>query len=121
VPKPPTRFYHLRELANETACPAAGQANAPDNFFDSFYLVSLNGESKDYIYELGGSVCLAGSFVEKGVKVDDNPCNAGFKLRNWSRGSRVLEFVIYSHAIQRYKNVSDVAGLARCTLAYRLS
>ena len=122
VSRPPERFYHLRTLGDVQTCapPPAGVAPRPNVAFpfDSFYIISCDGEPKDFIQELGGSVCLAGSFTNLGLAPDDNPCNAGFELRNWSKGTRILEFVIYSHAIERYTNTSNVTGLARCTLAY---
>jgi len=123
-PRPPERFYHLADFTGQQTCPRANpnqpEPNVPDNFFEHFYVISLDGVANDYIQELGGAVCLAGSLTSSGVTPDDNPCNEGFQLRNWSKGSRTLEFVIYSHAIERYVNNSaNVTGLARVTLAYK--
>ena len=123
IPRPPESFYHLRPFGEAVACPPPAQGQPqPDNVpfhSDSFYIISLDGEPRDFIHELGGSVCLAGSFINRGLTADNNPCNAGFKLRNWSKGDRILEFVIYSHRIERYTNTSDNVGLARCTVSYR--
>ena len=125
VPRPPESFYHLRTFGETPTCapPAQGQPPRPNVpfQFDSFYIISLDGEPKDFIHELGGSVCLAGSFVNRGLTADSNPCNAGFRLRNWSKGDRILEFVVYSHTIERYTNRSNNVGLARCTISYRPS
>ena len=118
-PKPPATYVHFNRDGGDPADEICKGGGAPANFPAKFFVVVEEGEREDYFFGLG-DVCLGASFVESGASLDDMPCNAtGFRLRNWTRGARSLDFYIFdSQTLAKYKNASNVVGYARCVVSY---
>jgi len=88
--------------------------NTNAEFPNNFIVVSENGERSDFFQELG-YVCLAGSFGDRGLRIDKSKI---FSLKNWSAGSHYLDFYVYNKKnLKIYTNDSEtVTGLARIAL-----
>lgn len=113
LPRPRESYVPLG-IVKKGECSGEPNKNVPVGFPNSFYIVSEQGERRDYFQELG-HVCLAGKCTKEGTEWDKT---RHFFLNNGSTGSISLDFYIYNvKNLVLVENTSGNAGFARCTMS----
>ena len=113
LPRPRESYVPLG-IVKKGECSGEPNRNVPVKFPNSFYIVSEQGERRDYFQELG-HVCLAGKCTKEGTEWEKN---RHFFLNNGSTGSITLDFYIYNvKNLVLFENTSGNAGFARCTMS----
>ena len=116
---PPARTFAYFQPWETSRCAKAG-TEAGTNFPKQFFLISEDGERRDFIANYGPSA-VAGCFTadqKAGINVlDDSPLGEGFVLDNFTSGERTLKFFILKDDMTVFKNKQNYDAFVRTTLS----
>ena len=121
-PAPPRTFVYFQSATATARCPGA-QLDANTNFPRRFYLMSEDGERRDYIAHYGPA-SVAGCFSNEDSGdpddarlLEEGPLSEGFVLDSFTSGERTLRFQILSSDLTVFRNTLNRDAFVRGTFS----